>query len=108
QGVDVVCGAPGGGESAAGPAAALVAGGQGAAQGGGLGAVAAADGEGGPVFPADQGDLGPAGEGEDLAGGEQGAVGRPCRSWVRAGCVAGPAGLGGAGLGVEEDGEVGH
>src|ERR1700760_133444 len=84
-GVDVVGGAPGGGDPAAGEPAAPVPGGQGAAQGGGVGAVAASDVEGQPVAPVDGGDFGLAGQGEDLPGGEHGPVGGPAGSRVRPG-----------------------
>ncbi len=119
-GVDVVGGAPGGGDPAAGEPAAPVPGGQGAALGGGVGAVAASGVEGEPVAPADEGDVGVAGQGEDLAGGEHGAVGGP--GWPRAGpgCAASWGGLDVAGrmagrrlavmaaaFCVEQDGQVG-
>src|ERR1700685_934316 len=70
----VVGGPPAGAQSAAGPAAAPVPGGESAAQGGGLGAVATADVQRQAVLPADDRDLGPAGQGEDLAGGEHCSV----------------------------------
>ena len=73
-GADVVGGGPGGQRAAFGPAAALVAGFERAAQAERFGAGGAADVEGQAVGPADGADLGAAAQARDLAGSEQGAV----------------------------------